>query len=221
MSNLLFILNFHGLGRPPHELPSGERRYWIEPSFFEAILNSIRGRNDIQLTFDDSNESDHEIALPALQARNMTAKFFVVVQRVDQRGYLSVSHLQSLVSAGMTIGSHGMQHRPWAGLSPQDLHEELVGARNRLEQMMGMPISDAACPFGSYNRRVLHALEKSGYNRIYTSDGGPAFAGSWIQPRNTVLRADDLTQIERIVSEVPHGLRRMWRRIKLTLKRWR
>ncbi len=219
----IFILNFHGLGQPRQGLAlgGGEETYWIEESFFEAILDRVRHRTDVQITFDDSNESDFAVAFPALQARGMTAKFFMVAQRIGVQGYVSLNQLQSLVAAGMEIGCHGMRHRSWRGLSKQDLKEELVEAKDRLEQMAVRQIKEAACPWGNYDRRVLRALRNLGYQRVYTSDQGPALSDAWLQPRTTVTRRDDLPAIERTTANLPHGVAGLWRATKLTLKRWR
>jgi len=217
----VFILNFHGLGPLRPGLSAGERECWLDQSFFEAILDFVRERKDVQITLDDSNESDHAIALPALKARSMRAKFFIVAQRLDQNGYLSTSHLQELASAGMGIGSHGMRHRRWTELNGEGLHEELVEARDRLEQIVGKPVHEAACPFGGYDRRVIGSLRNLGYERIYTSDEGPALEDALIQPRNTIRRTHDLAHIQRITSISPSGFKKALRDIKLKLKQWR
>src|ERR1017187_5607160 len=117
----LCILNFHGLGTPKHELPSKELAFWIRESQFDAILDYVRDRDGICLTFDDSNESDLTIALPALQARGMEAHFFLVAGRIGRPGYLSPAQVRALVSAGMAMGNHGMHHQAWAGLGRKDL----------------------------------------------------------------------------------------------------
>jgi peptidoglycan/xylan/chitin deacetylase (PgdA/CDA1 family) len=121
----------------------------------------------------------------------------------------------------MKIGNHGLRHRPWAGLNPGGLHEELVVARDRLEQWTGIPVDNAACPFGSYNRRVVRALRDAGYSAIYTSDGGPAQPGALILPRNSVHNTWKLENIQSILTRQPKGARRIWRNLKLALKRWR
>jgi len=223
MSDAVFILNFHGLGlpKPGQALDTGEERYWIEASFFEAILDLVRDRKDVQITFDDSNESDFTVALPALKDRGMAAKFFMVADRIDRNGFLTLGQLQSLVAEGMGIGTHGMRHRPWRGLDEADLREELIQAKERLEQMAARPVTEAACPWGGYDRRVLQALRTAGYQRVYTSDEGPAPVASWLQPRNSIMRTHDLPGVERIVREVPRGAHKMWRTLKLTFKRLR
>ena len=221
MKNMFFILNFHGLGEPSRDIPLEEEPFWVEVPFFEAVLDLIQGRDDVQITFDDSNASDYEVALPALKARSMTAKIFVLAQQVDQKGYLSTHQLREMSSRGLTVGSHGMRHCPWTGLDDQALHVDLVEAKNRLEQITGRPVTEAACPFGNYDRRVLRAVKNSGYNKIYTSDDFPAFADSWVQSRYTILRTHDVPQVAEIINGMPRGLARAWPRMKLKWKQLR
>lgn len=221
MPDSVYILNFHGVGDPPANLPSGELDCWIEKSLFEEILSFVAQCAQVRITFDDSNVSDYHIALPALVSRRLTAKFFAVAGRIGQPGYVSAEQLQDLAAAGMDIGTHGMQHRRWRGLSEDSLNEELVEARNRLEQIIGAPVKEAACPFGSYDRRVLGALRRLGYERIYNSDEGPAQTGAWLMPRNTVRRTDDLVKIGGGIKTVPVGTHKVWRGIKLIFKQWR
>jgi peptidoglycan/xylan/chitin deacetylase (PgdA/CDA1 family) len=217
----LFILNFHGLGEPLGSQSPSEGPYWTDPHLFRSILEIVRERRDVLITFDDSYESDYSIALPLLKASRMNARFFVVANRVGRTGFLSVQQIQSLCAEGMTIGSHGMRHRKWPGLSHRELQEEVVEARDRIEQITGSRIVEAACPFGGYNRRVLQSLRTSGYDRVYTSDGGPAAPDSWIQPRNTIVRGDDLQKVLGIVTKIPSGPNAVSRQFKLWLKRLR
>jgi peptidoglycan/xylan/chitin deacetylase (PgdA/CDA1 family) len=218
---MCLILTFHGLGSPSRPIPPEEKPFWVDAAFLEAVLDLIQGRPDLLVTFDDSNASDYEIALPALKARKLSAKMFVLAPRVGEKGYLSRSQLKELVSEGMIIGSHGAEHCPWTGLSDQALRKELGDAKHSLEQMIGKSVTEAACPFGSYNRRVLRAVRKFGFTRIYTSDDLPAFQGSWVQSRYTIVRTQDLSHIKRMVNYAPQGIARIWPRIKAKLKQWR
>ena len=43
------------------------------------------------------------------------------------------------------------------------------------------PVTEAACPFGSYDRCVLRSLRRHGYQRAYTSDPGTTRLHDWIQ----------------------------------------
>jgi len=217
----IFTLNFHGLGTPGRELPAGELDCWIDEAFFAAILDAVSSRKDVQITFDDSNESDYTIALPLLKARGLKAKFFLVARRVDEKFYLSRDQIRGLVEAGMEIGNHGMRHQRWRGLDDAALREELIESRELLQRTASRPVDRAACPFGEYDRRVLGALRAAGYQTIYTSDGGPARSSDWVQARNTVRRSHDLQRVLEFCRETPSGAKGIARQLKLMLKRWR
>jgi peptidoglycan/xylan/chitin deacetylase (PgdA/CDA1 family) len=217
----LFILTFHGLGHPPRTLPAEEEECWVETQTFASILDVVKGRGNARITFDDANESDYTIALPLLCERKLSATFFVVSDRIDQPGYLSRAQIQELQAAGMTIGSHGKQHRMWTQLPVEQLHEEIVNAKSQLERICGQSITEAACPFGAYNRTVLRKLRESGFLRIYTSDGGPASVRASVLARNTVVNSDDAHRAKEMVTDVPRGPRAIWRHSKLAFKRWR
>ncbi len=213
-------LTFHGLGEPKRELPDGEDAYWVEPGFFAAVLDHVKGRENIQITFDDANESDYTIALPLLRARNLKARFFVVADRIDQKGFLSSKQIQTMCAEGMRIENHGMRHARWRGLPKTELYEELVESRDIIQRVVQQPITEAACPFGSYDRNAFRMLRERGYSRVYTSDGGLASGEAWIQPRNTIMRHHKLEHVEQLMT-MTGGVKKLWRDFKMTVKRWR
>ncbi|MGB8880300.1 MAG: polysaccharide deacetylase family protein, partial [Solirubrobacteraceae bacterium] len=150
-----------------------------------------------------------------------TATFFVVADRLGVHRFLDEDALRALSAAGMEIGCHGMRHRPWRGLDDRSLHEELVEAKAVLERVVGRPITGAACPFGSYDRRTLRTLRSAGYHHVYTSDRGTARWSDFLQARNSVGPRDGTDVLERITAlEVP-AQRAVRRRAKLAIKRWR
>jgi len=221
MSQKLFILNFHGIGSPRRTFWPMEESYWVERRFFEAVLDHIKGRTDTLVTFDDCNASDVEAALPALQARGLKAHFYIVSDLLGKNGFLSVNDVRELHAAGMTIGNHGKLHRSWRGLAEWQLREELVEARDRLENIISDKVSFAACPNGSYDRRVLKHLRKCSYQRVYTSDEGPTRCGSWLQARNSLLRTHDLDAVHRILRGTQLSWKGLLRICKRTIKRCR
>jgi peptidoglycan/xylan/chitin deacetylase (PgdA/CDA1 family) len=180
------ILTFHGIGDPPPHVAGSERDVWVDRDRFEATLDAVAGRPDVLLTFDDGNRSDVEVALPELGRRGLTAAFFVVADRLDAPGYLTSGELTQLADAGMTIGSHGFRHTSWRRLGQSELRDDLDRARLALAGVLERPVTVASCPFGEYDRRVLRQLRRLGHERVYTSDGGSARAGAWVQARNTV-----------------------------------
>jgi len=214
-------LTFHGVGEIERRLDPGEEQFWVGRDQFESTLDSIAGRSDVRITFDDGNQSDLEYALPALRKRGLNATFFVVAGRLDQPGFLDRAGVRELSAQGMTIGCHGMRHRSWRRLGEQALTEELVDARRLLEQVVERPLTEAACPFGMYDRRVIQWLRRSGYTRIYTSDQGTAESDGWMQARTSVRAGDAPSLVDHILSN-ENSLRTVLpRRLKLVVKRWR
>lgn len=182
---------FHGIGEPGRALEPGEDAYWISVSSFESILDEISSwAFPVNLSFDDSNSSDVEIALPALLERGLTAEFFVLAGRLDSPGSLGEADLRELLKNGMAVGTHGMHHHPWRGMSPASVQEELADARDRISTVIGQPVTRAACPLGRYDRATLTALRRLGYTTVFTSDRRPASPGAWLQPRFSVYQDD-------------------------------
>jgi len=184
----------HGIGRPTRPLDDAEDGVWVSVEQFEGLLDAAVGRPDVSVTFDDGNLSDLEIGLPRLLERGLRARFYVCAGLLGEPGRLDASGVRELQRAGMVIGSHGWAHRDWRSLewSPRgaaEVEDEMVRARRHLEQLTGSDVSEVAVPFGSYDRHVLRALRRTGATRVYTSDGGWARAGTWLQAR-TSIRAD-------------------------------
>jgi peptidoglycan/xylan/chitin deacetylase (PgdA/CDA1 family) len=218
------ILNlcFHGIGSPGRPLEPDEGQYWLEVAQFEEFLEVVAGHPSVRITFDDGNASDAALALPALCRRNLKATFFVLSGRLDQEGSLSAAEVRGLVQSGMTVGSHGMRHVSWRSISDQELHEELTVATDAIADAAGQPVRQVACPFGSYDRRVLNAIRRHGFSRVYTVDGGPARNDAWLQSRRTVRADDTAADIERRARQ-PRGrsLPAAVRTAKSFAKRWR
>jgi peptidoglycan/xylan/chitin deacetylase (PgdA/CDA1 family) len=193
------VVTFHGLGEPPDSVPDVERDFWIPVEWFEAILD-VLPRDGVGLAFDDGNISDIESALPALAKREMIARFFPLTGRIGLAGYLSADDIVKLSAAGMRIGSHGLDQRDWRELTEAELREELLASRGMLADLANADITEAACPFGSYDRRVLRALRRSGYERVFTSDGGTHAVGSWLCSRTSVSKSRPLCDWLELVS---------------------
>ncbi|GIF13745.1 polysaccharide deacetylase family protein [Actinoplanes teichomyceticus] len=212
---------FHGIGAPRRELEPGEDAYWITEDAFAAILDEVATWPGVRLSFDDSNCSDVEIALPALLERGLTAEFFVLAGRLDAPGSLGERDLRTLVGNGMAVGNHGMWHHPWRGMSGATAHEELAEARDRIAAVVARPVTRAACPLGRYDRSTLVALRRLGYTTVFTSDRRPAVAGRWLQPRFSVYRDDTPETVRAAVERSRRVPVRLRNAAAGAVKRWR
>ena len=214
-------ITFHGVGPQPRVIEAGEDRVWLSSARFAEILDTLTPHDDVAIMFDDGNASDVREALPALLDRGLQATFFVVAGRLGTPHFLSQHDVRLLADRGMTIGSHGMRHRSWRNLDDRDLNEELGEARRRLEDVVGRPVTHAACPFGAYDRRVLGALRSHGYERVFTSDGGPARPDRWLQARTSLGKDHTAADVQRMLSADAPALASLRMQAKSLAKRWR
>ena len=100
-----------------HEIRPGESRYSyaIETGMFERhadIFVRLRAAQNCdiwpELTFDDGHRSNYELAAPILQARGLTARFFITAGWTGTKtGYMGWAEVRSLHEAGFSIGAHG------------------------------------------------------------------------------------------------------------------
>ena len=219
-------VNVHGIGTATRPMEDDhEHEVWVSVDQFERILDAAVGRPEVTITFDDGNASDLEIALPRLRERGLTARFYVLAGLLGEPGRLDDAGVLELQGAGMVIGSHGWRHRDWRTLDwgpggTLEVEEELVRARQRLSRLTGTDVSEVAVPFGSYDRHVLRILKRTGVTRVYTSDGGWARPGSWLQARSSVNAEDGPDWMKRVL-ERPGPARRVRGRVVGTVKRWR
>jgi peptidoglycan/xylan/chitin deacetylase (PgdA/CDA1 family) len=123
-----------------------------------------------EVTFDDGHISNFEYAAPILQARGVTAQFFITVGWTGTKpGYMGWEELRALVAAGQSIGAHGWSHTLLTHCNEKELQVELGDARSALEDKLGTAITTMSLPGGRYNRRVLEACAAAGYTEVYTS----------------------------------------------------
>lgn len=213
---------FHGIGEPGRELEPGESRYWISRDRFLQFLDLVAADPDpahVLLTFDDANDSDFSIALPALQERGLRGSFFVIAGRLDRPGSLSNDQLR-ILSEGMEVGSHGVSHLDWRKLAPQCLEAELVGSKQTLESCIGQSVAAVSLPFGRYNARVLAAVRQAGYDRIFSTDGGPSRPSDQPIARTNVRAETTLQDFADLMSGYEALGSRMVRRFKALRRRF-
>lgn len=206
------VLTFHGIGTAPAGIPDAERPYWMPEADFLAFLAGAGAqaqRLGLRLTasFDDGNRSDLDIAAPALLEHGLAGLFFPCSGRIGKPGYLGADDLRSLAALGFGIGSHGVDHLPWASLAPAHLTEELTRSKAVIEAALGQPVSTAAMPFGSYNRRVLAGLHSAGYRTVYSSNPGLAQPDAFFQRRISYRQGMDF-DLERLARASRNPLQR-------------
>lgn len=123
------------------------------------------------VTFDDGHRSNYDFAVPILQKYALKATFFITAGWTGQRsGYMGWNELRAIHAGGHSIGAHGWSHALLTHCTPTELHQELAGARERLEDGLGAGVSTMSLPGGRVNARVLQACWDAGYKAVFTSN---------------------------------------------------
>ena len=120
----------------------------------------------IAITFDDGYADNLYVAAPLLAARNIPFTVFIATDFIQRRekGFLTPNELKQLAMVpGATIGAHSHTHANLTLCSNQSLRAELEDSKNYLEDLIGMPVTEFAYPYGVADMRVRDAVQRAGY----------------------------------------------------------
>jgi peptidoglycan/xylan/chitin deacetylase (PgdA/CDA1 family) len=76
---------------------------------------------------------------------------------------MTAGQLRTLLEEGMTIGAHSRSHADLTKLSDEELRAETEGCRQDLEAVLGTSVRFFAYPGGAFDRRVVEATRKAGF----------------------------------------------------------
>jgi|SRR5450432_262344 peptidoglycan/xylan/chitin deacetylase (PgdA/CDA1 family) len=188
MESEIVYLMYHELeipGRPLCQTEAGYVRYILAATDFRAQMQSLKDANrqglsvgqaltfpakqSVTITFDDGCETDLLLAAPILKEFGFGATFYITSGLVGTRGYLSAQQVRELDALGFEIGCHSMTHAYLPDLDDARLREEIAGAKEKLEQILGRPVEHFSCPGGRYDQRVKDVARAAGYRTVATS----------------------------------------------------
>lgn len=137
-------------------------------------------RSTVTITFDDGYRDNVRFALPALVRRGIPCTYFVCSEHirsgrpfahdVDAGQPLAVNDIAELrewADAGIEIGCHTKRHADFS--KPHDraaIADEIFGAKDDLEQMIGRPVRHFAFPYGCrahLTRAAIDVVREAGF----------------------------------------------------------
>jgi peptidoglycan/xylan/chitin deacetylase (PgdA/CDA1 family) len=124
------------------------------------------------ITFDDGYDDGFLYALPILQQHGFVATYFIVTGRLSRPGDLTADHVRALVSAGMEIGDHTVDHLGLAGLPLAKMRFEVETSALAIEALTGARPTTFAYPFGSDDPAVAAEVARAGFALAVTSVEG-------------------------------------------------
>ena len=225
MNTGVVFLMYHELQLPQRELCEtvpGYVRYVVTENHFREhlallhsnawqvlnvteALKSIDEEKNTQkqrvcLTFDDGCATDVLVVAPLLREKGFNATFYVTVNHLGRRGYLTPEQLRDLSDLGFEIGSHSMTHCYLDNLDVNELEVEVSGSKDRLEQLTGRPVAHFSCPGGRMNSLLPKIAMDAGYESVATSR--PGSNGSDMDrfslARVSVMRGTTAKEFERL-----------------------
>jgi peptidoglycan/xylan/chitin deacetylase (PgdA/CDA1 family) len=153
--------------------------YKLTPQRFEAHLDAITaprrrgGRLDLAMTFDDGGVSAMSAAA-ALERRGLVGLFFVTVNCIGSRGFMTRADISELGRRGHSIGSHSCSHPLRMGHCPcSQLALEWTRSRSTLSDILGKTVDIASVPGGDFAPHVATAAAQAGYLKLFTSEPTP------------------------------------------------
>lgn len=180
-------LMYHALTGTGSPIEGQDRHYSVSSEQFDAHVALLRerGRGGISardwlggdgdgtlLTFDDGHVSNYALAFPLLVERGASADFFVNPGRVGSSGFADWAQLREMADGGMSIQSHGWDHRYFTELTPAELHQDLLRSRLAIEDAIGRPVRLLTPPGGRMPAGLVAAARAAGYEHVLGSQPG-------------------------------------------------
>ena len=205
-------LMYHAQTGPGSPEAGQDTHYSVSMAAFEAQLDVLTahgggacardwldgsGDGATLITFDDGHLSNYTLAFPALHERRLRADFFVNPGRVGSGGFADWAQLREMADAGMSIQSHGWNHRYFTALSAAELRDDLMRSRHAIEERVGHAVTLLAPPGGRAPAHLADVARECGYEHVLGSRPGRCRRGSrGLLPRMAVTAALDTGTLE-------------------------
>ncbi|MBK1716084.1 polysaccharide deacetylase family protein [Thiocystis violacea] len=178
----------------------------------DEALACLRGERPIPdkavvLTFDDAYDNFADFALPVLERHGFPATVYAISGWLGRRAewfarepgrpiptLMSAERLRAVRGAGITIGSHTVNHVKLGEVDPDTQRRELRHSREALEDLLGEPVQHLCYPFGSFDTRTVQAAAEAGYRSATTCLRGAAIPADHplVLPRKAISQGDNL-----------------------------
>ncbi len=155
------------------------------------------------ITFDDGYENNLRNALPVLQRHGFSATCYAVSDAlgktnawdaalgIAQVPLMNAQQLQQWCAGGQEVGCHSQNHVRLTGLTPSELHAEVVESRGQLGAQLqeNSAIAHFCYPYGACDAAATEAVRAAGYLSATTT----------VRGRLDTARPHDLLLIPRVL----------------------
>jgi len=143
-----------------------------ETQFNRYCMNIDQFRNqninkDYIVTFDDGSESLFRYS-DVILSKGETQIVFIRTDKIGSNNYLSWSQIQSL-SNNLIIQSHSHSHYDHLLLNDDEIRQEGLVSKEKIEDITGRPVNNYAFPGGYWSTRCIKILSEIGYRSFFSS----------------------------------------------------
>ena len=167
--------------RLAHVMLSTRRAHWVFESCGQRRSYALQSVSERLAAWSDC--ADWLLTLPP-GSRDQYIQDVARDLRVDMPlnappgyGSLSWAQLREMAAAGIEIGSHSCTHPRLTLLGADQLHDEVLRSKRRLEQMLERPVRSFCYPHGTLadvDDVVVAAVRSAGYENAVTSVPSPS-----------------------------------------------
>ncbi len=183
------VVLYHAIGKSPNSVTREsfrEQMAWLAANTQVVNVDTIASgewpdsKSGITsaITFDDGYVGVHEIAAPILSEFNCPATVYVSTDTIDMHenrlssqyaglyeneSLLNWMQLRELSKGGFSIGSHLMSHENLTLLQKADASVQLHNSKSKIEDIIGVPCTSFAYPWGKYSDSAVAAVRDVGY----------------------------------------------------------
>ncbi len=125
------------------------------------------------LNFDDGWQDQYDNAFPILKKFNYTATFFIFSSAPEHKYFMTWDEIKELDAAGMTIGSHTLNHPYLEKITDEkELEKQIFYGKKSLEKHIGKTADLFAYPFGEYNDQIISVVKSAGFKMARSIHNG-------------------------------------------------
>lgn len=190
------VLNYHQVNDKYHTVltmkPADfeeQMKYLHDHDYHSITLEQfdayMQGEGDLPdrpvlITFDDGYVDNYEEAYPVMKKYGFRGTIFLVINLMDQKGYLTWDQVKEMSADGMEFASHTVSHKPLTSFDRAGARYELRASKAAIEQATGKPCAFIAFPEGMYNDMIMEETKNAGYRYGFTIDTGRVY--TWDDP---------------------------------------
>lgn len=121
----------------------------------------------VMITFDDTDEEQYTVGAAELEKYGFKGVYFIMTISIGRPRYMNSEQLKDLAQKGHVIAAHTWDHHNVKQYKEADWDLQFLKPKQKLEALVGKPVTYFAYPFGLWNEAAIPELKKRGYKAAF------------------------------------------------------